>query len=78
MKLFRLLNKNFKLCNDSVQFSLQSLFFPRQKCFFHSLRELDENGIGECYSKLLQKFQINPLQEVLNLALSSTVFRQLQ
>lgn len=29
----------------------------------NSLRKLDENGIKECSSKLIQEFQINTLQE---------------
>lgn len=38
----------------------------------NSLGELDENGIKEYYSKLIQKFQVNTLQEVFNLALLSS------
>lgn len=72
MKLFRLLIKYFKLCNDGVQFLLQLCFFSRGFRSENSFRELDENGIKECYSKLIQKFQINTLQEVVNLALLSS------
>ena len=72
MKLFRLLIKDFKLCNDGVQFPLQSVFSMAFRSV-NSLRELDENGIKECYSKLIQEFQINTLQEVVNVALSSNI-----
>lgn len=72
MKLFRLLIKDFKLCNDGVQFLLQLWFFSRGFRSENSFRELDENEIKECYSKLIQKFQINTLQEVVNLALLSS------
>lgn len=49
MKLFILLIKDFKLCNESVLLPVQ-LYMG-----FHSViqsgLELDENGNKECYSK---------------------------